>query len=48
MFKMDGGKSIKDLIQHFAIITNHLMLIGRTFDNANLVHKVLRSLTKEW
>ena len=24
------------------------MLLGRTFDNANLVHKILRSLTEEW
>ena len=28
--------------------TNHLMLLGKTFDNVDLVHKILRSLTKEW
>ena len=27
---------------------DQLMLLGRTFDNVDLVHKVLRSLTEEW
>ena len=48
MFKMEEGESIKDLIQRFTTITNHLMLFGRSFNNANLVHKLLRSLIKEW
>ena len=48
MFKMEEGESIKDLIQRFTTITNRLILLGRTFDNANLVHKVLRSLINEW
>ena len=45
---MKEGKSIKDFIQRFIAITNQLMLFGKQFDNADLVHKVLRSLTKEW
>ena len=48
MFKMEEGESIKDLIQRFIAITNHLMFLGRTFNNANLVYKILRYLTKEW
>ena len=47
MFKMKGGESIK-FIQRFKAITNQLMLLGRSFDNADLVHKILRSLVKEW
>ena len=39
MFKMEEGESIKDFMQRFITITNHLMLLGRTFDNADLVHK---------
>ena len=36
-------------MQRFTAITSQLMLLGyRSFDNADLMHKVLRSLTKEW
>ena len=45
---MEESESIKDLIQKFIIIANQLMLLGRTFDNADLAHKILRSLIKEW
>ena len=48
MFKMEEGESIKDFMLRFIAITNQLMLLSRTFDNVDLVHKVLRSLTKEW
>ena len=48
MFKMEERESIKDFMQRFTTINNQLMLFVRTFNNANLVHKVLRSLTKEW
>ena len=48
MFKMEKGESIKDFVQRFTTLINQLMLLGRTFDNANLVHKVLRSLTEDW
>ena len=48
MFKMEEGKSIQDFIQRLIVITNHLILLGRTFDNANLVHKILKSLIEEW
>ena len=27
---------------------NHLKLLSKTFNNINLVHKVLRSLKEEW
>ena len=47
MFKMEKEEFIKDLIKRFTIVTGHLMLLGRTFDNVDLVHKILRSLTKE-
>ena len=48
MFKMEEGESIKDFVQRFIALTNQLMLLGRTFDNANLVHMVLKSLIKDW
>ena len=48
MFKMEEGELIKDFMQRSTTITNQLMFLTRSFDNANLVHKVLRSLTKEW
>ena len=45
---MNDGESIKDMVQRFTTIINHLSFLGRKFDNANLVHKVLCSLTIEW
>ena len=45
---MEEGKSIKNFMQRFTTITNQLILVGRTFDNANLVHQVIRLLTEEW
>ena len=48
MFKMEEGETIKDFVQRFTTITSQLMLLGRTFNNVNLFHKVLRSLGKEW
>ena len=45
---MDERELIKDFVQRFTSSTNQLMLLGRSFDNANLVHKMLKSLTKEW
>ena len=47
MFKVEEGESIKDFVQRFTTLTNQTLL-GRTFDNADSVYKVLRSLTKEW
>ena len=46
MFKMEEIESIKDFIQRFVAIINQLMLFGKSFDNVDLVHKFLRSLTK--
>ena len=48
VFKMQERESIKDFVQRFILITNQLIPISRTFDNANIVHKVLRSLIEEW
>ena len=48
MFKMEERQLIKDFMQRFTTLTNQIMLLGRTFDNVDLVYKVLRSLTKEW
>ena len=45
---MNDGESIKDMVQRFIVIVNHLSILGRKFDNADLVHKVLHSLTIEW
>ena len=48
MFRMKERDSIEDFIQKFTIIANYLLLLGRTFDNADLMHKNFRSLIKEW
>ena len=48
MFKIEGENSIKDIMLRFITIINQLMLLSRSFDNIDLVYKVLRSLTKEW
>ena len=48
MFKIEEGESIKDFVQRFTTLTNQSMLLSGTFDNADLVNKVLRSLTKYW
>ena len=45
---MNDGESIKDMAQKFTIIMNHLRILERKFENVNLVHKILRSLTIEW
>ena len=47
MFKIKEGEFIKDLIQGFIVITNHLILLERPFDHANLVHKILRLFIEE-
>ena len=47
VFKMEEGESIKDFVQRFTALTNQLMLLGKTFDNVDLVDKVLRSLMKD-
>ena len=47
MFKYEEGEFIKDMIQRFTTITNNLMLLGRTSNNVDLVHKILRSLIEE-
>ena len=48
MFKIEYREFIKEFVKRFIIITKQFMLLGRSFDNANLVQKVLRSLTEEW
>ena len=48
LFKMKDGESIKDVIQIFIAIVNHLEILGRKLENADLVHKVLRSFTIKW
>ena len=44
---MEEGKSIEDFMQRFTALTNQLMLLGRTFNNADLVHNLLKSMTKD-
>ena len=44
---MEEGESIRDL-QGFPTIVNHLVLLGRSFDNIDMVHKLLMPLMNEW
>ena len=36
------------MIQKFIAIVNHLGILERNFENINLIHKILRSLTIKW
>ena len=45
---MNDEESFKDIVQRFTTIVNHLNILGRKFDNANIAHKVLHSLTIKW
>ena len=45
---MNDGKSIKSMVQQFIAIVNHLNILGRKFENIDLVHKVLQFLTIDW
>ena len=47
LFKMKDEESIKDMVQRFTTIVNHLGILGRKFKNTNLIHKVVRFLTIE-
>ena len=36
------------MIERSIVIVNHLRILGRKFENAELIHKILRSLTIDW
>ena len=38
---MKDGDSIKDIVKRFIAIVNHFGILGRKFENDNLIHKIL-------
>ena len=44
---MNDKESTKDIIQRFKVIVNDFGILGRKFENVDLVHKILRLLTIE-
>ena len=44
LLKINDGESIKDIVQRFITIINHLSIIDRKFKNVDLIHKVFHSL----
>lgn len=47
LFRMQPGESFIALQKRFVHLTNHLMVLGKTFTNDEINLKVLRSLTRE-
>ena len=48
MFKMLDHENIYDMITRFMHIINQLKALGKRYSNANMVRKILRSLSKAW
>ena len=48
LFRMNVNESIQDMQKRFTHIVNHLASLGKTFQNEDLVNKVLRCLNREW
>ena len=48
LFKMKANESIVDMYTRFIDIINKLKALGKKFENAELVRKMLRSLPKSW
>ena len=48
LFKMDACESISDMFTRFTDIVNGLKSLGKSYDNTDLVRKVLRSLPRTW
>ena len=48
LFRMKTNESIQDMQKRFTHIVNHLASLGRTFQNEDLINKVLRCLSREW
>lgn len=48
LFRMKSGESIQDMQKRFIHIINHLRDLGKSFDNEDLINKVLRCLSRSW
>jgi len=48
MFRMQHGETIYDVQKRFTHIVNHLIGLGKIFDNDELNIKILKSLNKTW
>ncbi|VFQ83819.1 unnamed protein product [Cuscuta campestris] len=48
MFRMKEGEKIDDMFDRFSKIINELHALKKTYDNKDLIKKILRSLTPEW
>jgi len=48
LFRMEKGESICDVQKRFSNIVNHLMSLGKKFDQEELNIKVLKCLDRTW
>jgi len=48
LFRMQKGESICDVQNRFSHIVNHLMSLGKTFDEKELNIKILKCLYRTW
>ena len=48
LFSMNQGESIQDMQKRFTHIVNHLITLGKSFQNEDLINKVLRCLNRNW
>ena len=48
LFMMTQGESITELQKRFTHIVNQLGALGKTFQNEDLINKVLRCLNRDW
>jgi len=47
-FRMKNGKTILELQTRFTHIVNHLLGLGKTFEDEELNIKILNCLTRTW
>ena len=48
LFRFKTGETISDGFDRFTLITNELALLGKRFDDSELVRKILRILPSSW
>jgi hypothetical protein len=48
LFRMKSGESIQDMQKRFIHIINHLRALGKSFNNEDLINKILRCLSRSW
>jgi len=48
LFTMQKGETICDVEKRFSQIVNHLMSLGKSFDNEELNIKILKCLDRTW